>query len=43
MSELNPQNNCLLREFLTKRGRKQYPRKSNMRFGYSRVRLLSLQ
>ena len=31
---LNPQNTKALRGFLTCRGRKQYPRKSNVTFGY---------
>jgi hypothetical protein len=30
---LNPQNSDLSREFCTRRGRKLYPRKSNLTFG----------
>ena len=38
---LNPQNSTLSR--ITCRGRKQYPRKSNLTFGYWPLRLSSLQ
>ena len=37
------QNSFPLREFLTKRGRKPYPRKSNVTFGYVPLRFPSLQ
>jgi len=40
---LNPQNSALSRERLTRRGRKQYPRKSNCTFGYVPFRCSSLQ
>jgi len=40
---LNPQNNFLSDERITKRGRKQYPRKSNLTFGYVPLRLAFLQ
>jgi hypothetical protein len=33
---LNPQNSELSRKRLTRRGRKQYPKKSNLTFGYRR-------
>jgi hypothetical protein len=34
---------CPLREFIAERGRKQYPRKSNVTFGYDPLRLSVLQ
>ena len=40
---LNPPNSELSRKFRTKRGRKQYPRKSNVTFGYVPWRFPSLQ
>ena len=39
---LNPQNNVLSRDFLTNRGLKQYPRKSNLTLGYCPLRFPSL-
>ncbi len=36
---LKPQNIELSRDFLIQRGRKQYPRKSNLTFGYVPFRL----
>src|ERR1700730_2501702 len=35
---VNPQNSSLLLEFFTQRGRKPYPRKSNLTFGYFSLR-----
>src|ERR1700737_187489 len=40
---VNPQNSSLLLEFFTQRGRKPYPRKSNLTFGYFSLRRPSLQ
>ena len=40
---LNPPNSTLSRMRRTCRGRKQYPRKSNLTFGYWPLRLSSLQ
>src|SRR5215813_5536457 len=40
---INLQNNELSREFRARRGRKQYPRKANLMFGYSPLRFPSLQ
>ena len=40
---LNPQNGWPLREFNTDRGRKPYPRKSKLTFGYLPLRFPSLQ
>src|ERR1700730_7670436 len=40
---VNPQNSSLLLEFFTQRGRKPYPRKSNLTFGYFALRRPSLQ
>ena len=40
---LKPQNSLLSRDRLTNRGRKQYPRKSNLTFGYVPLRFPSLQ
>jgi len=40
---LKPQNMVLSRKRLTYRGRKQYPRKSNLTFGYVALRFPSLQ
>ena len=38
---LNPQNSVLSRKRFTRRGRKQYPRNSNLTFGYVPLRLVS--
>jgi hypothetical protein len=38
MLGVNPQNSSLLLEFFTQRGRKPYPRKSNLTFGYFSLR-----
>ena len=40
---LKPQNSMLSRDRRTNRGRKQYPRKSNLTFGYLPLRFPSLQ
>jgi hypothetical protein len=40
---LNPQNSVLSRNRRTRRGRKQYPRKSNFTFGCLSLRFLCLQ
>ena len=40
---LKPQNIELSRDFLIQRGRKQYPRKSNLTFGYVLFRFPSRQ
>ena len=42
-AELKPQNIELSRDFLIQRGRKQYPRKSNLTFGYVPFRFPSRQ
>jgi hypothetical protein len=39
---LNPQNSLLSRDRLTSRARKQYPRKSNLTFGYAPLRFPSV-
>ncbi len=40
---LNPQNSVLSLKRLTRRGRRQYPRKSNLTFGYVPLRFPFLQ